>query len=70
MACAWLGFVGDDTFHAVFPVVVHRSVMLGIMAVMDQKNGIALFAGSGMYKAGIAGIFTPRDVSLPWLAGP
>ena len=44
--------------------------MLGIMAVLDQKNGVALFAGSGMYMAGIAGIFSIRDVSLPWLAGP
>ena len=29
--------------------------MLGIMAVMDQKDSHALFPGSGMYKAGIAG---------------
>ena len=31
--------------------------MLGIKAVLDQKNSYALFLDSGMCKAGIAGTF-------------
>ena len=35
------GFVGDDTFCAVFPSVVDRPRMLGIMAGMAQKDSYA-----------------------------
>ena len=56
--------------RAVFLSVVCKPEMLGIMAVSDQKDSYALFPGSGMYKAGYCLYFTPRVVSLHWLAGP
>ena len=43
--------------RAVFFVVVGRPEMLGIKAVLDQKNSYALFLDSGMCKAGISGTF-------------
>ena len=41
--------------RAVLFAVVSRPEMLGIKAVLDQKNSYALFLDSGMCKAGIAG---------------
>ena len=41
--------------RAVLFAVVGRPEMLGIKAVLDQKNSYALFLDSGMCKAGIAG---------------
>ena len=35
------GFAGDDIFHAVFPFVVERPRMLGVMAGMAQKDSYA-----------------------------
>ena len=35
------GFAGEDTFHAVFSLVVNRLEMLGIMVGMDQKDSFA-----------------------------
>ena len=56
-----LGFPGDVPLHAVFPSVVVRPVMLGIMARLDQKDNGALIvdSGSGMCKARFPG-FSPR----------
>ena len=50
------GFAGIAP-RAVFLPVVYRPEMLGIVAVMDQKDSYALFLGSGMCKAWFAGIF-------------
>ena len=38
--------------------------MLDIMAVLDQKNSLALFPGSDMYQAGIAVDTAPCAVFL------
>ena len=35
----WAGFTGDDALRAVFPSVVVRPKMLGVMAGLDQKDG-------------------------------
>ena len=51
------GFPGDVTIRAVFPSVVVRPEIIGIMAVMDQKQLLAsLSPGSGTCKARFAGI--------------
>ena len=56
-AVAYAGLVLLVAPRPVFPVVVDRPEMLGIMAVMDQKDCIALsVSGSGMCKARVAGI--------------
>ena len=57
----WAGHAGIPP-RAVFPVVVDRPAMLGIMAGMHQKDRYALFSGSGMCKARVAGILTSRCV--------
>ena len=59
------GFLGDVTPRAVFPSIVVRPEMLGILAGMYQKDSGALIVdpGSGICKACFAG-FTPRSVSL------
>ena len=62
-------FTGDHAPRSTFPSVVDRPEMLGIMAVMDQKNDIA-FSFQQWHVQGYCWYFTPRDVSLPWLAGP
>ena len=35
------GFAGDDTVRAVFPSLVDRPIVLGIMAIMAQKDSYA-----------------------------
>ena len=55
-------FAGYDAFHAVFPLVV-RPEMLGIMAVMEQKDALVVVSGHGMCKVGFAG-FASRAVFL------
>ena len=59
-----------DAFHAVFPMVVGRPEMLGIMAGTYQKDSCALIvdSGSGMCKVGIAGYCGPRFMSPPVVA--
>ena len=66
---AMLGFPGDVPLRAVFPSVVVRPKMLGIMAGMDQKDSGALIvvSCSDMCKARVAG-FTPRYV-FPLVVG-
>ena len=61
-----LGFSGDVLVRAVFPSVVVRLVMLGIMAVINQKDSTALVVnrGSGMCKVGCTGDSAPRAVFL------
>ena len=58
------GFLGDVPLRAVFPSVVVRPAMLGIMAGMDEKDSGALIVDSGsvMCKARFAGYDTPRTV--------
>ena len=51
------GIDGDNARRAVFSLLVRKPMMLGIMAVMEQKDSC-----SGMYKAGIAGDTAPRSV--------
>ena len=56
------GFAGVDTFHVVFPVVVERPRMLGIMAGMALKDSHA---------AGVVAnrtVFT-SVVDKPWVLG-
>ena len=59
------GFPGDVSLRAVFPSVVVRPEMLGILAGMYQTDSGALIVdpGSGICKACFAG-FTPRSVFL------
>ena len=61
VACAWLGFVGDDSIHAVFPVVVCRPVMLGIMAVFtlflvvflwEMTSGLSPYSALSLFDSG------------------
>ena len=54
------GIAGDNKPRAVFSSLVRRPMMLGITAVMDQKDSYAL--GSDMFKAGFAGDIAPRAV--------
>ena len=58
------GFLGDVPLRAVFPSVVVRPAVLGIMAGMDEKYSGALIVDSGsvMCKARFAGYDTPRAV--------
>ena len=58
------GLLGDVPFPAVFPSVVVRLAMVGIMAGMDEKDSGALIVDSGsvMCKARFAGYDTPRVV--------
>ena len=49
----------------VLVVRVHRHMVLGIMAGIDQKDSC-----SGMYKAGIAGDTSPRDVFVSLVRRP
>ena len=60
----YAGLPGDVPFPAVFPSVVVRPAMLGIMAGMDEKDSGALIVDSGsvMCKARFAGYDTPRAV--------
>ena len=64
-------FPGDVPLRAVFPLVILRPEMLGIMAGMDLKDSGALFvdSGSDMCKARLAGLL-PRYVFLWLSAGP
>ena len=60
--------VADISPRAVFLSIVAWPQMIGIMAVMDQREFLAfLNPGSGMCKARIAG-FTPRSV-FPLVVG-
>ena len=52
------GIVGYDALRAVFPSLVGKPRVLGILAGMDQKDSYALFPG----KAGIACDNAPRAV--------
>ena len=56
--------------RAVLFAVVSRPEMLGIKAVLDQKNSYALFLHYGMCKAGIAGTVHLAMCLFPWFAGP
>ena len=59
-------------FVAVFPFVVDRPEMLGIMAGMYQMDSSSLVVvfGSGMCIAGLAGYDTPRVMFLSGVARP
>ena len=59
------GIAGDNIPYTIFSSLVHRPMMLGITAVMDQKDSC-----SDMFKAGIADNNAPRAVLSSSLAGP
>ena len=58
------GFPGNVSPRAVFPSVVVRPAMLGIMAVMNQKDRTTLVVnlGSGVCRVGFTGYDAPRVV--------
>ena len=60
---------GDNVPCAVFSSQVSTPMMLCIMAVLDQKNSLALFPGSDMYKADLLVTLHFALCSFPWLAG-
>ena len=67
-----LGFPGDVSPRAVFPSVVVRPAMLGIMAVMNQKDSTTLVVnlGSGMCRVGFTGYDAPCVMFRSGVAKP
>ena len=66
------GFPGDVLLRAVFPSVVVWPEMLGIMAVMNQKDSTTLVVnhGSGMCRVGFTGYDAPRVIFPSGVAKP
>ena len=56
----YAGFPGDVPLRAVFPSVVVRPEMLGIMAVLDQKDSTTLVVNRGTCRVGFPGYDAPR----------
>ena len=66
------GFPGHVPVRAVFPAVVVRPAMLGIMAVMNQKDSttVVVNLGSGMSRVGFTGYDGPYFMFPSGVAKP